>query len=253
MGEVVQGREMAGRGRPWSGIGCIRSWCVLLLGLAFMSAASAQGLYIPDGASFNVPPGSSFDLSCGDLSIDGDVAVSSGTLASAGNVGISSSGRLRGDSGSIEFGGNWVNQGQFDAGTSTVYAVDDCGASTAMFSGATTFHNLVLSSTSGREFVFPAGSLVTVTGTLTLQGTSGNPIVLSSASGGTANIQLAPGASVQSSFAQVQSNVVIGDRPAATAVPALGVFGLPGLIVLTALLALRGLHPSISARRQRAS
>ncbi|WP_460941473.1 hypothetical protein [Parahaliea aestuarii] len=217
-------------------------WLVLSLSLGLAPLASAQGLLVPEGTTFNVPSGGSFDLACGDLNIGGDVAVSGGAFAGVGTVAIAASGRLQGGSGNIEFGGNWLNQGQFQAGTSTVTAVDDCGATTAIFSGMTVFNNLVLRSTAGREFIFPAGSLVTVAGSLTLAGTSSHPVILSSAGAGVATIRLAPGATVQSSFAQVQSNVVIGDRPAASPVPALGAFGLPGLITLTLLLALSRLR-----------
>lgn len=199
---------------------------------AGISPVMAQGLHVPSGGSLSVPSGGSLGLACGDLSVDGQLAVGSGTVTGAGNVAIAASGTVQGGSGAIRFSGDWSNQGQFDAGGSTVYAEDGCATATTTFSGISVFHNLVLSSSSGREFSFPAGSQVTITGTLTLQGTSGQPVILSAYGGGTARIVLAPGATLQSSHAVIPPSVIIGDRPPASTIPTLGVPGLLGLVVL---------------------
>ena len=61
--------------------------------------------------------------------------------------------------------------------------VDGCRA-TASVSGNTGFANLDISTTSGRQVDFEAGSIQTVTGTFSLLGTAGNLLVLRSSVGG---------------------------------------------------------------------
>ncbi|QIB65704.1 IPTL-CTERM sorting domain-containing protein [Kineobactrum salinum] len=196
--------------------------------------AHAQ-IVVPEGGILSVPPGGSLDLSCSDLVIEGAVAVSDGQLTSGGTIDIATTGELTSGSGDITLGGDWLNAGAFSAGTGTVLLIDDCGAPTATFVGNTVFHNLTLVSATGRNFIFPAGSNITVNGTLTLQGAPGQPISLSSSSGATAIINLGPAAQLVSANAIVPPTVQIGETAAGTvAIPVLGNHAL----VLLALLML---------------
>lgn len=173
----------------------------------------------------------------------------SGQIINADSIGIGVLGVLEGGSGSISVGGNWDNSGTFIPGTSTVIFADGCSVTPAQLTGNTTFHNLTLISTNGRTFVFPAGSNITVNGTLTLQGAPGLPIQLVSSSGQAAVIALGPNAQVVRSNANASPNVQIGAISSATAIPTLNEYGLMILALLLASMAARQIDPSPFARR----
>ncbi|MCX5678637.1 MAG: hypothetical protein NTY76_05970 [Candidatus Omnitrophica bacterium] len=68
----------------------------------------------------------------------------------------------------ITISGNWTNNGTFTPGTGTVKFT---GAGQSNISGDTTFNNLYCD-IAGKTLQFTAGSTQTITGTLTLKGTS---------------------------------------------------------------------------------
>lgn len=216
----------------------------LLLPVPYASAA----LVVPSGASLSIPSSGALDLGCTDLDVLGSLSVGAGQISQAATVGIGAGGTLEGGSGSITLGGDWNNDGTFVPGTSTVILADGCGSLPAQLAGNTTFHNLTLISTSGRTFVIPAGSNITVTGTLTLQGAPGQPIELTSSGPQTAIISLGPDAQVVRSNATVPPTVQIGAIDPSTAIPTLNAYGLIGLAALLAAVA--GRHRRLAGARR---
>lgn len=208
---------------------------MLVMALGFSGQAKAQ-VVVPPLAVLNVPSGGTMDLGCTTLDVQGTFNVNNGQLNNTGNIGIAATGTLNGGQGTVRVGGNWNNSGNFVAGTGTVMFVDGCSAGPALITGTAVFNNLTLTSSNGRTFVLPAGTNITVNGTLTLQGAPGQPLQLVSASGLPATITLGAGAQVLSSFVNVAANVQIG-APVVTAVQSVPTLNDWGLIVLTLLMA----------------
>lgn len=103
------------------------------------------------------------------LSTTGDLTITSGTLDDGGNT--------------ITISGNFANNDTF-AAAGTIEFIDNTKTST--ISGSNTFFDFI-STTAGKNITFEAGATQTITGTLTLTGTSGagNLIVLRSSVDGT--------------------------------------------------------------------
>lgn len=198
------------------------TFCILTLG---GWAAHAQTV-ITVGSTMAVP-GTTLDLACTDLLVQGTLIVGSAQINQSATLGIASGGQLDAGQGTINVGGNWNNSGNFAAGSSTVVMSDVCGNAEAQLTGNTTFYNLTLISSAGKKFKFPAGTSITVTGTLKLQGGPGNPIQLLSPSGQDININLAPGAQLMNSDAQIGPGINITSSVAAvTAIPTLSEYAL---------------------------
>lgn len=204
---------------------------------AFFSSTAFAQLSVPPNGVVNIPPGGTFSLGCGALDVQGALNVSSGQLSDAGNVSIGGTGAVNGGSGTISLSGDWSNSGSFQAGTGSVVFTDGCTSGPMQITGTTVFNNLTLSSANGRTFVLPAGSNVTVNGTLVLQGAAGQPIQLVSASGQTAVINLGPQAQVVRNFATVAGTVQIGMQTVAHSIPTLNVYSLMILALLLATAA----------------
>ena len=128
----------------------------------------------------------SSNMACDQLSIGGTVSstliVGGNTLdVGTGGIAIAANGTLTSDAGSIQCAGDWSNSGTFTAGTGTV-SLDGTGKS---LSGSTSFYNLSKTVSLADTLTFQAGSTTTVTGTLTLQGASGEVLSLRSSTPGT--------------------------------------------------------------------
>jgi hypothetical protein len=211
-----------------------------LIGLFFLLsiAEPAAALTIPPGGSLSIA--GILNLGCTDLNDQGTISVGAGQIVQAANIDIAASGVLDGGSGTISLGGNWNNAGTFVPGSGTVIFADACSTGPAQLTGNTVFNNLTLTSTGARTFVIPAGHVITVNGTLTLQGLPGFPIQLVSSTGQpqSAFITLGAGAHFVSSNATVLPSVVIGAAGAAAQViPTLGEYGLLILSLLIAAIA----------------
>lgn len=176
-----------------------------------LGTAKAQ-LVVPAGAVFQVPTDASLNLGCTPLQVQGSLLLGTGQIALARDVTIGTTGTLSAGAGTLTVGGNWSNNGAFMAGSGTVRFVDTCNASPISFAGTTVFNNLILSSTNGGAFTFPAGGSVTVNGTLTLLGAAGNPVRIIAPAGqaGSTVISLGPNAQVVSTNASVSPNIQIG-------------------------------------------
>lgn len=212
----------------------------LIVGVGLNSAdiAFAQ-VTVPASGTVSLPSGGTMNLGCNALNVQGNVNVNAGQVSSASAVTIASGGTLDSGQGSISVSGNWSNSGTFVPGTGTVVFTDGCASGNIVLSGSTNFNNLNLTSSSGRTFVIPSGANITVNGTLTLQGASGQPISLISSTGQTAVISLGPQANVVRSNVNVNADVQIGAAPLASAqnIPTLSEYGLitlAGLMLLAA-------------------
>lgn len=214
----------------------LRQCAFVLLIYCFSALPSLAQISVPAGARIDVPAGSTLDAACGGVDIQGQLNVTSGQLRTDGDLVIGSSGMLNGNDGVLRVGGNFRSTGSFNAGNSTVELIDGCVGNTTQISGNLVFQNLVLSSGSGRIFAIQAGSQITVLGTLTLQGVSGQNLQLVSATGGAVVVNLGPSANVVRNFVSVASNVQIGTAAAtAKSIPTLSEYGV---LILGSLLAL---------------
>ena len=218
---------------------------------AILSSTALAQMVVPIGGTIDIPPGGAFSLGCSALDVQGVFNVSSGQVNDAAGVSIAGTGSVNGGSGTISLSGDWSNNGSFQAGTGSVVFTDGCASGPMQITGTTVFNNLTLSSTNGRTFVLPAGANLTVTGTLVLQGTSGQPIQLVSSSGQTAVINLGPQAQVFRNFATVAGTVQIGMQTVAHSIPTLNVYSLLALALLLATAAFwRGGPGFTSAKRK---
>jgi hypothetical protein len=190
---------------------------------------------IPSGSSFDVPAGATIDTACIPVEVEGNLNVHSGQFATGSDLNVASTGAVDDGAGIISIGGDLTSTGTFNAGTGTVKFVDGCAGTPAHLVGTLIFQNLTLSSTAGRAFVIPAGSSITVLGTLTLQGAPGQSIQLISSSSSTAVINLGPAATVVRNFASVAGNVQIG-ASAATSAHAIPTLNQYGVLLLSLLL-----------------
>ena len=218
-----------------------RAIAVAVLTAASAASALAQ-VTVPANAGMNLPMGSALGMACTGLDVSGSMSLEASQIQSAAGVQIEPGGALAAGAGTITVSGDWINGGTFDAGTGTVVFADGCAAGPIALAGNTVFNNLTLTSLSGRTFILPQGSHITVNGMLTLQGAPGLPIQLAS-SGGGAVVTLGPGAQVVRSNANVNANVQIG--AAAIAVPTLTGWGRIAAAVLVALAA------AVALRRRR--
>ncbi|QXL85870.1 autotransporter adhesin family protein [Comamonas sp. NLF-1-9] len=211
---------------------------VAILSLGLVAPVWAQ-FVVPAGSAFDVPAGGAFDTACTSVDVAGSLNVHSGTFSTSSNFTIATTGTVDDTAGTLKVGGDFSVNGTFSAGTGTVILTDGCTGNTTTLHGPVVFHNLTLSSSTGRTFVIPAGTQVTVLNTLTLQGQPGQDIQVVSSGGGTAVISLAPGATVQRNHAAVAGNVQVGAAvPAAHGIPTLSGFGLILLSLLLGLVAL---------------
>lgn len=209
----------------------------LALALSLCAPAAAQWSF-PAGTSLDVPTGGLVDLGCMTLDMGGTLNLSGGTVSVDTNVTFGAGATVTGSSGIISVGGDLVSGGPVNTGNNTVVLRDGCSGGTSQISGNFVFQNLTLSSTTGRTFVMPAGTNITVLGTLTLQGAPGQNIQLVSSGGSPAVINMGPGANLIQNNAAVAGNVIIGAAAAATNIPTLGEYGLMLLALLMGVAAL---------------
>lgn len=225
-----------------------RFGCGVVLAMALCSSALAQ-VNVPAGATINVPSGGTMSLGCTALNVQGSFNVNAGQVTNTGDVSIATVGTVNGGQGTMSVSGNWNNSGTFVPGSGSVIFTDGCAPGPLQITGTTVFNNLTLSSSNGRTFVIPAGANITVNGTLTLQGTSGQPLQLVSSSGELAIIRLGPSAQVFQNYGNLSSKVQIGS---VTGIPTLSEYGLIILALLMAGSALwRGRDGTFGAKRKK--
>lgn len=210
---------------------------VIALIASFFVPTAFANFSVPPGFSLSFPDGSSLDVACGLLDVQGELLlVDSAGVTAANVIDIGSAGVLSAGSGTLYAGEGWNNDGSFVPGNSTLIIDDSCGESAPfVFTGNTVFNNLTIISTSGRTVEIPAGGALQVNGILTLQGNGPQPLRLVSPGPGLASIRLGPNAQVFTDNVSLAADVSIGER-VIEAIPSLGVVGLSLLVFLLAFL-----------------
>ncbi|MGB5488964.1 MAG: hypothetical protein WBN06_16350 [Lysobacterales bacterium] len=176
--------------------GMMRVLALIVLSVFASAQVLAAGITIGSGGSISVGSGA-IQVGCGDLVNNGTLGLGSGVVTMTGNV--TSSGQFDGDSGLLEFGGDWSNSGALTAGTSMVAVVDECGDGSITFSGSTDFYNLSMLTTAGKRVVFAAGAEQKIANDLVFTGSPGNRLTLRSS---------IPGAPVFTSLALVGTQFI---------------------------------------------
>lgn len=152
----------------------------LILSVSLPMAAPASGDFVVgQGATFELGNGS-LAMGCGALRVGGAMHLGEGFVVGTGDVEIQAGGSLDGGNASIELAGDWVNNGTFAAGSSSVRLIDGCGRNEAGVCGTTTFADLHVTSAAGKQVKFESGTTQTVTDMLRIAGASGTPIQLRS-------------------------------------------------------------------------
>lgn len=222
-------------------------WRLALLSMALVLTAG-----VASAATITVGAGSSIDLGTGLLGNGCHDLVVAGTLDMGGtlqlplrDVEIDPGGVLNSGTGILRVSRDWDNAGTFNAGPGNVQFVEDCGGTTSVISGSSTFGSLFLFSNLGRIWEFEAGSTSTVLTHFGVAGLSGNLIgIRSTTSSSEAFLDVQGTQNV--TFVDVDDNHAVGDPiivDAASvvganadgwqyAVVAVPVFSLLGLITL---------------------
>ncbi|GKT23426.1 IPTL-CTERM sorting domain-containing protein [Acidovorax sp. SUPP3334] len=213
-----------------------RLLCGLAAAFCLCGPASAQWVF-PPGSSLDVAAGGQTDLGCSALDMQGTLNLNGGTVNVDTDATFGSGSNVTGSNGVISVGGNLISGGNINTGNNTVVLRDGCDpGNTSQISGNFVFQNLTISSTTGRTFVLPAGTNITVLGTLTVQGAPGQNVQLVSSSGTTAVVNLGPNATVVRNFATVTGTVQIGAATAVAAIPTLSEYGLMLLSLLIGMV-----------------
>jgi hypothetical protein len=181
--------------------------------LAALASPVFAQVIVPSGAAFSLG-GGSLDLGNTSLQVGGSFAVGSGNVQNVDSVSILAGGTLNGDSGTLTLFGDWSNAGTFAAGSSTVNFID--GVAQANISGNSTFNNASFVSANGKNYVFAVGTTQSVSGLLTILGTSAQGIQFrSSTAGQVANIDLLPGGTQNIQYVGVSDVHATGQHLAA--------------------------------------
>lgn len=165
-----------------NGVSRIRFLALIMICVLSSAQVLAAGITIGSGGSISVGSGA-IHGGCGDLVNNGTLSLGTGTVDMTANV--KNAAQLNGDSGLLEFGGDWRNSGVFAAGTGTVAVVDECGQSSITFSGSSDFYNLSMVTTAGKTVIFEAGAEQKIASGLVFTGSSGNRLTLRSSVAGT--------------------------------------------------------------------
>ena len=152
--------------------------------LLLAAPALAGNLTVGSGASLDLSTGS-LALGCADLDVLGTMNAGTVGFTQGRDVTITPSGVMNGNSGTLQLSGDWDNTGSFVPGTSSVQITDGCGLLSGVVNGNSSFHNLELSSTSGKQVSFTAGSTQTIGAAFTVSGATGNLLKIRSTIGGT--------------------------------------------------------------------
>lgn len=232
-------------------------WAVSAL-LALATSASAGTFTVGSGASLDLGTGS-LALGCADLDVLGSFTAGTVGFTGGRDVTITPSGVMNGNSATLELSGDWDNTGSFVAGTSTVRIVDGCSLLSGVIAGNTSFNNLTLATTSGKQVTFTAGSTQLIIGLFDVSGALGNLLKIRSTIDGTKAFVNVQGTSA-ANFVDVKDNSAVpgnfialpGNSIKGTNTPNwLLTPGIPLLPPLAALLLLGSL--AVLARRRLAT
>ena len=221
----------------------------LILALGLAGVASAQSVTVGSGSSLSLS-NSTLDLGCSDLIVSGTTDLGSALVLQAAGVSIPGGGTLTGGSATIDVTGDWSRSGTFTAGTGLVRFVDGCATVSSTISDSSTFNDLELTTTTGKQVMFEAGQTTTVNGMFEVSGAAGNLLnIRSTVDGNEAFLMLA--AADMGDFVDVKDNhtvpeVTLGPNSVlsgnsmgwgfAALVPIMGPIGLVSLALMLSLL-----------------
>ena len=181
-----------------------RAATMLALLLAAPCAAQADVL-VGTGSTVHFAD-ASIDFGCGNLIVGGTADSTSASLGAVRGFSLTGGAFALG-SGTLALGGDFANAGKFAPGIGMVAVGDACGNGASTFSGANNFHALSITTTTGKQAIFPAGLAQNVTHALTLQGTPGNLLRIASSSAGQQGVlALAAGAAQNIAYVDARDN-----------------------------------------------
>ncbi len=173
--------------------------------LIFAMRGAAAAITVGAGSSLNFADGT-LDLGCSDLNIAGSVAANTADFVSIAHLDLAGGSFAPGAS-RVSLGGDFTNSGSFAPGSSRVAIVDACGNGTSRISGTTDFYDFVVSSTAGKQILFPVAAVQSVGHSLTLQGAAGRLLqVGSTAAGQQGVLALANGAAQTIAYVSARDN-----------------------------------------------
>ncbi|MFT3791892.1 MAG: hypothetical protein QM741_12645 [Rudaea sp.] len=177
---------------------------ILALCLAGVDARAA--IDVPSGASMDLADGA-IHLACSDLTVAGTLTGGSAMVSGIANLTING-GTLDAGSALFAVGGDFVDSGTFNAGTSSVEIVDACGSGVSRLGGSSAFYDFSASTAAGKQLVLDAGLTQSVSHAFTLQGAAGQLLrVLSSGAGQQARFAIAAAASQVVSYVDARDNL----------------------------------------------
>lgn len=131
------------------------------------------GIFVGNGASFHVG-NATIDVNCLNLETAGQFVLGGGFVNTVNLLRIESTGELSGDTGSLQFAGDWWNAGTFNAAQSSVSMRDGCDTTESLMLGDNNFYNFSASTSTGKTFSIEAGSVQTFANELSLHGAEPN-------------------------------------------------------------------------------
>lgn len=173
--------------------------------------ALAGNLTVGSGSSLDLGTGS-LALGCADLDVLGTMSAGTSGFTQGRDVTITPTGVMNGNSATLQLSGDWDNLGSFVAGTSSVQITDGCGLLSGVVNGDTSFNNLTLSSTSGKQVTFTAGSTQSVAGSFVVAGALGNQIKIRSDVPGTKAFVNVQGSSSASCVDVEDNSALLGNN-----------------------------------------
>ncbi len=151
-----------------------------VLFLLYLPLTCQAQLDVGTGASVDTGSGS-INMNCLDVNVDGTMKMSTGQLQKATNISVFQGALLQGNSGEINYSGNWSNLGSFQAGQSSVNLTDDCNTGTSLIVGDNDFNRFsAVTQSVSRELTVAAGSEQGFIGGLELVGIGPGRINLNS-------------------------------------------------------------------------
>jgi hypothetical protein len=206
-------------------------------------------MVVPTGGAIDLA-GGSFQMPCTAVLMQGELTLGTG-MFDTGSFSFDTGATVTGIGGQLNVSGDLTSTVPLNLGTSSVVLSDSCApGSTLQLSGNIVVKDLTLISTGAMPptIVLPAGTNLTVLGTLTL-GAPGKPVVLTSSGPGTAVVTMGPSATlVNSSGSVVPGNVQIG-APVVTAPASIPTLSTYGLMLMSLLLGGMALHRQRRATR----
>ena len=151
---------------------------VLTVSVVATTGAQAQS-HFTVGADSTIDMGDAvITMDCSDLRIHGTAHLSTAQVFGINDLQIT--GALTSASTKLSMAGDLNTIGSSNFGTGTVSIVDGCTRAQSTIAGSPSLYNLTVASNTGKKLVFESGKTTTVTGQLSLQGTSAKPLTIRS-------------------------------------------------------------------------